>query len=338
MIRIECTFYKARLQVGADKAGKRGKCPKCGQVLLVPSLSQIDSPLKAATVSAGARSSPDVNRPMAAPSSLPSENNARAIGDTRGSEHVPLTRQRWRTAIVFIAAGLPVAVLIVGVVWFSSKNSASFSSSRESPSQRVSESSRESASQRVSESWRFSVDIPKGFEFAGEQEWEKRRVWILRGKDFGNATETLLVVESTPQDYRSDVVKSLFLAAEIAAGVPRGTMLNRYADVKSFKCTIRIPSAYEEQMLFSPNFNRPEYISPPSSVGAQKFPGLPDLSWPRVPLAELGRNESDIPGGMAVCSGRVRDTLWVVAWAGDYKGVDERLEIIASLCEKLRPK
>ena len=41
MISFTCAKCQATLKVGDDKAGMKGKCPKCGQLLVVPAVAAV---------------------------------------------------------------------------------------------------------------------------------------------------------------------------------------------------------------------------------------------------------------------------------------------------------
>lgn len=57
MIRFDCHACGRRIKVGDDRAGQRGRCPKCGAAVLVPPPQIAESPSKSAGSSATSRRS-----------------------------------------------------------------------------------------------------------------------------------------------------------------------------------------------------------------------------------------------------------------------------------------
>jgi len=65
-----------------------------------------------------------------------------------------------------------------------------------------------------------------------------------------------------------------------------------------------------------------------------EIPDIPDLSSPKIPLAELGKPEDFVPAGLSAWAGRCEGTLLLAACATDSKDPDI-VHTLADLCAKL---
>ena len=232
---------------------------------------------------------------------------------------VPQPKSRGRRAGLLWISAATVAVLVAAVLtvvlWPDKEQSRGASGDQRS-------SGDEPASL-----WPFRARIPAGFECIGEKNWRGRTLWILKGKKLDNATETVLVIRSTLENFGHDTLGASVWAGETCLGTPLGTspLSRRDMDEISFHLMIRIGSEHE-QRLVSPTLNN-------KKIKTSEY-AFPDTSWPAIPRAELGQSADSNSGKIALCSTQVTGTLLVVGWAGN-PGT-KFAPIVEKLCNSLK--
>lgn len=163
--------------------------------------------------------------------------------------------------------------------------------------------------------WPFEANIPDGFAFDGAQIWQGRNLWILKGRRFENAYETIIVVQTDSSKISLDTYRAAYWAAEICLGCPLGSCTLKSAS-ESFDMTYK---EYDNQVIHCP-----------SHPNHALDPGL------SLPLKSFGRSDTYVPSGLGTCSGRLDGTHFVIGWAGRYEKLFDTRKMVAAFCYDIR--
>jgi len=165
--------------------------------------------------------------------------------------------------------------------------------------------------------WPFEARIPDGFAFEGTQIWQDRKLWILKGRRFGKAYETIVVVQTDSSKILSDTYRAAYWASEICLGCSLGTCTLETAS-KSFVMTYK---EFDNQVINCPSHQSHAYD-----------PGL------SLSLESFGKSDTYVPSGLGACSGRLDGTNLVVGWAGSYGKLLDTRKMVAAFCYNIRRK
>lgn len=188
--------------------------------------------------------------------------------------------------------------------------------------------------------WPFTAKIPKGFEFDRLEKWKGRTFWILKGKQFGQACETLIVVRADPNLLADDVLRAPYWTAELCVGLSVGESFLSQRDVNEQEYTFLFFPQADNQILLSPlDKKKPVKTVSPEVRGFPRIPDIPDLSPPQIPLEDLGRSADFVPCSISAWVGLCEGTVLITAWAGDSNDWTPggcRVGDLLELCRSLR--
>ncbi len=211
--------------------------------------------------------------------------------------------------------------------------------------------------------WPFETKIPNGFEFDHREEGEGRTFWILKGRQFGQAQDILIVVRTTPECFGEDLMRAPYWAAELSVGLSVGeTALSQeqVGETEKYALTTRpelINQLLEKyaltiypdlgnQILVSPLQQRKKPEERKYGVVAGIRVLLPPVDFdipgtsPKIQVDNLGKPADFVPGFVSAWAGHCEGTVLLAAWAGEwadfYSPNDNPQRRLAELCHSLR--
>jgi predicted Zn finger-like uncharacterized protein len=316
----KCPHCNAKFKVRDEYKGRKTKCSKCKQLFTIDEF--IAKPVPSTRVKCIPK-----KKCIVCGESFSDDEILQTINNNFICKRCFKERQEQQTSgtgkkkILFLSVA-GVLILVIGIAFYF------FFLDTDRPS-----SVRESQTAETGlVGWPFKLEIPEGFAFDRRKEWKDRTFWILRGEQFGEARETLIVVKSNPETLSTDIQRAPYWAVELCVDCPLGESLyNQREILNEQKYAIALVPRFDNQVLFSPG-QRSELAKVAGLTGSM------DNVMRSIPLEGLGRPKDYVPGTVNAWAGSCDGTLLVVAWSGDSYKKDRIQHMLAELCYGLRLK
>ncbi len=300
---ITCESCGKRYKIKAELAGKKAKCTNCQAVLTIPS-STASTILPAQELT---RQQASATAPSSGPESTGRNTQPVAVAHAK---------KRIISVLPAILLGMIVAAAALGM-WILTSAGTGADGQTE-------------ADTNAKESWPFELPIPDGFEYEGHRVLEGQTLFVLRGKRFGKAQETLVLIETDGDPFRS-LTKAGLWAAELCVGLPVGSS-ELVANTDDLIYHLQSTTVSSEDGRLGP-----ELVSAAPEVegrnAGDRRPtpfGMSNSAPPSLYAFDLGLSSTYEPTRIAACATMTPGLRLMVAWAGHRDDFEPQQDSVVS--------